>query len=210
MVRRRGLTNTRSEPRLRTRKSTSSVSVLTLDSPLSPADISPLKGLKSRKFIRNTELKPWTQKTVGKAKVSKEMTKGFGLFQELYPFRLPPRSKPPSFPNSFLQSTKLTILPKGSFSEVSSPSRDFSINSPQSSPGICLKVPSSSHRKSSPTAPFLHFFSCLGPSPDLPSEAIKTDLFLRSSAFRTLRSARPISIRSGLSWSRKDSRAGNT
>jgi hypothetical protein len=43
----------------------------------------------------------------------------------------------------------------------------------------------------------------LGPSPDLPSEAIKADLSLRSSTFRTLRSARPISIKSGLSWSGK-------
>lgn len=210
MVRRRGLTITRSEPRFITRKSISSLSVLTLDSPLSPADISPLKGSKSRKLLRNTELKPWMQKNAVKTKVSKEMTKGFGLFQELYPFRLPPRSKPSGFPDSYLHSTKLTILPKGSFSEVSSPSRDFSVNSPQSSPGICIKVPSSSHRKRSPTAPFLHFFSCLGPSPDLPSEALKTDLSLRSSTFRTLRSARPISIKSGLSWSRKDSRTGNT
>lgn len=173
---------TRSEGRLKARKSISSISVLTLDSQL------PLVPLKPRETA---------------TKRSRKLTKGFILFQELYPLRLPPRSRPTRLPDSFRHATQLTIVPKGAFSEVSSPSRDFSLNSPQSSPGTLVKVPSSPHRKHSPASSLLHYFTCLGPSSDLPRAATQTHLSLCSSPF--LRT-RPVSIGPQLVLKRKTSK----
>jgi len=169
---RRRLTMTRSEGRLKARKSISSISVLTLDSRLHA--LSPLARPKSK----GADLR------------SRKLTKGFSLFQELYPLRLAPRSRPPRLPD-FFHASKLTIAPKGAFSEVSSPSRDFSLSSPLSSPGLQVKVLSSPHRKHSPASSLLHYFTCLGPSSDLPRSTTQTHLSLCSSPYQR---TRPISI----------------